>query len=126
MVSFKPGVELCDDGNLNQKDACLNDCTPARCGDGILHIGVEECDDGNFDNGDLCRNDCTRARCGDGVLQPHDEECDHGELNGRDGRCSEACVRTFDCSVGGLRVLGDDAEINVPRSHVCESDRVLF
>lgn len=37
--------EDCDDGNSDNTDDCLNDCTNARCGDGFVHSGVEECDD---------------------------------------------------------------------------------
>ena len=63
------GVEECDDGNTADNDACRNDCTAARCGDGVIYAGVEECDDGNTADNDACRNDCTPARCGDGIIQ---------------------------------------------------------
>jgi cysteine-rich repeat protein len=36
--------EGCDDGNLDDSDACTSACQPARCGDGVVHAGVEECD----------------------------------------------------------------------------------
>ena len=36
--------EVCDDGNLLNSDACLNDCTFAFCGDGFVRGGVEDCD----------------------------------------------------------------------------------
>ena len=29
--------EACDDGNQVDSDACRNDCTAARCGDGVAH-----------------------------------------------------------------------------------------
>ena len=41
------GIEVCDDGNQDPTDACLNDCTLARCGDGFVRAGVEACDDAN-------------------------------------------------------------------------------
>ena len=41
------GVEQCDDRNQDDTDACRNDCTSARCGDGVTQTGVEQCDDAN-------------------------------------------------------------------------------
>jgi len=52
------GIEQCDDGNDSNGDACLNDCTEARCGDGFIQAGVEDCDDGNTDDGDGCSSSC--------------------------------------------------------------------
>lgn len=58
--------EVCDDGAINNRGACLLDCTPATCGDGYGHDGVEECDDANSVDDDLCANDCTvNTICGD-------------------------------------------------------------
>lgn len=52
-----PG-EHCDlaGGNSNQPDAaCRTDCSPARCGDGIIDGALGEiCDDGNANAGDGC------------------------------------------------------------------------
>ena len=48
-----PGIEQCDDGNLNDDDGCSNACTLASCGDGIVEHG-EQCDDGNTINTDAC------------------------------------------------------------------------
>ncbi|MDI7266707.1 MAG: hypothetical protein QME96_01780 [Myxococcota bacterium] len=36
--------EGCDDGNTDDTDACLSDCTAASCGDGHVWAGVETCD----------------------------------------------------------------------------------
>jgi cysteine-rich repeat protein len=36
--------EECDDGNLDNTDACLADCHAASCGDGFVWAGVEGCD----------------------------------------------------------------------------------
>jgi cysteine-rich repeat protein len=63
----EPG-EQCDDGNLDDADACLSTCRRAKCGDGIVHIGVEECDDGNDDNTDGCTDECE-------ILTPPSEKC---------------------------------------------------
>ena len=50
------GEEECDDGNINDRDACTNGCKHAICGDQILRAdlgagaeGYERCDDGDFD-----------------------------------------------------------------------------
>ncbi|MEE2836819.1 MAG: hypothetical protein VYB65_12450, partial [Myxococcota bacterium] len=96
--------ERCDDGNDDETDACLNNCTPARCGDGVVRAGLatgspgyEACDDGNTSNTDACLNDCSAAACGDG-LQRTDllageegfEACDDGNRVDGDG-CTGRC-----------------------------------
>ena len=101
------GVELCDDGNLNQKDA-FNDCTlDAEMASSIL---VEECDDGN--RAAICVEMIARARWAT-VPQPLT----------KNAIMVNSMVETADAArhacghyllVGRLRVLGDDAEINVP------------
>ena len=50
--------EDCDDGNLENSDACLNSCKNAKCGDGVVQQGAEQCDDGNQNNADGCTNQC--------------------------------------------------------------------
>lgn len=45
--------EVCDDNNLNDTDDCTSACRPARCGDGVVHVGVEQCD-GTALNGATC------------------------------------------------------------------------
>lgn len=68
------------------------DCTPHRCGDGVLDPG-ENCDDGNWIDQDFCRNDCRVSRCGDGVVQyVLGEECDDGNVTSGDG-CGGTCRR---------------------------------
>src|SRR5688572_5033684 len=69
----EPGEE-CDDGNEIPGDACRNDCTLPRCGDGIKDAG-EPCDDGNRIEDDACSSRCTVAECGDRIVQDG-EECD--------------------------------------------------
>ncbi|KIG16899.1 Microbial collagenase, secreted [Enhygromyxa salina] len=81
--------EACDDGNTLETDDCLNDCTLATCGDGILNEGVEACDDGNTDNTDDCV-DCAMAVCGDGSVQDGVEACDDGNM-ADDDMCTNAC-----------------------------------
>ena len=87
-----PDYEGCDDGNLNDGDACRTSCQVAVCGDGVRRadlppgqLGYESCDDGNRLNADGCTNQCLIARCGDGVVRndraPGDfgyEACDDG------------------------------------------------
>src|SRR5207247_73680 len=55
-----PG-ELCDLGTQNSNtpgSVCRTDCSPARCGDGILDAPLEVCDDGNTVNSDGCSDRC--------------------------------------------------------------------
>ena len=72
------GTEACDDGDANNSNECLNDCTTARCGDGVVWQGREECDDGDNDDDDACTSACRNAVCGDGLVHAGHEECDDG------------------------------------------------
>ena len=56
---LQAGVEVCDDGNLDNTDACVEGCVEASCGDGFVHANVELCDDGNDIENDGCNNVCT-------------------------------------------------------------------
>ena len=65
------GTEVCDDGDTNNNNDCLNSCVPATCGDGVLwsdQNGTEECDDADSDDNDDCLNSCEMASCGDGIV----------------------------------------------------------
>ena len=64
---IEPG-EQCDDGNLDDTDACLGSCENASCGDGFTWAGTEDCDDGNGDDTDACLSNCEAAACGDGIV----------------------------------------------------------
>ena len=94
----EPGFEACDDGNINDRDACTNACVAATCGDGIWRRdlllqddpGFERCDDGNDDNDDACTALCAPPRCGDGLLRDG-EACDDGNAIDTDG-CLSTCV----------------------------------
>jgi cysteine-rich repeat protein len=61
------GTEECDDGNLNDGDACLSTCRSARCGDGVVRTGVEQCDgsDAPCAGGNVCAADCVCRPPGD-------------------------------------------------------------
>ncbi|MEO0605486.1 MAG: DUF4215 domain-containing protein, partial [Myxococcota bacterium] len=84
--------EACDDGNLDETDACLAKCEAARCGDGFVQTGVEACDDGNSIDEDGCLDACTIAQCGDGVVHAGVEDCDDGTGNGIEGAtCFDDC-----------------------------------
>ena len=72
-----PG-EVCDDGNLDNTDECLNTCLFGSCGDGFVGPN-EACDDGNIDNTDLCLNTCVLASCGDGFVGPGESKDDADE-----------------------------------------------
>ena len=87
--------EACDDGNTVQTDSCLNDCTMARCGDGVIQDGVEQCD-GSED----CSEGCILMTCGNGVVEGT-EVCDDGNevltdacANCRPARCGDGLVRS--------------------------------
>ncbi|MBX7147805.1 DUF4215 domain-containing protein [bacterium] len=87
---IKEEPEDCDDGNDDNTDECLNNCTfpvpviPNICGDGV--VGDEEECDGTAS----CKEDCTLIVCGNSVVETG-EECDDGnKLNG-DG-CSSTCT----------------------------------
>lgn len=86
----EPGEE-CDDGNLDDADACLSSCAAALCGDGAVHQGVEACDDGNLDETDACLSTCVGATCGDGVVHTGVEECDDANASETDA-CRNSCV----------------------------------
>jgi cysteine-rich repeat protein len=106
--------EACDDGNSLDNDACSNNCSAARCGDGLLRSDLapgepdfEECDDGNTDSSDDCVNNCREARCGDGLHHSELEECDDGN-QAPDDACLNDCRSAF-CGDGFLR-RGEDIE----------------
>ena len=91
ITCVKLSQETCDDGAENSDtaaDSCRTDCTPARCGDGVIDTG-ETCDDGNTVAGDGCAPACRPTVCGDGVLDPG-EGCDDGNTVDTDD-CTNAC-----------------------------------
>ena len=101
------GYEACDDGNSDSDDACLTDCTAARCGDGIhrrdlnpAHPEFEECDDGNDSDEDECSTTCISLGCGNGRLN-EGEECDDGNIEDADG-CRNDCTNAV-CGDGVQR-----------------------
>ncbi len=83
--------EFCDDGNAVNSDDCLDDCTPATCGDGYVQDGVEDCDDENMNPHDACLNDCTFNVCGDGIINDGVEICDDSNSLNTDG-CLNDCT----------------------------------
>ncbi|MCB9565938.1 MAG: DUF4215 domain-containing protein [Myxococcales bacterium] len=99
------GLEACDDGNADNTDDCLDDCTLPTCGDGYVQAGVEACDDGNADNSDGCLATCEVAACGDGYVQAGVEECDDGNNDDADG-----CLSTCTMAVCGDGVLWEGVE----------------
>lgn len=97
--------EECDDGNNDDTDDCLGNCTLAKCGDGVVRFGSEDCDDGNADDTDACVSTCVAATCGDGFVQAGVEDCDDG--NTMDG---DACSSTCTAGVGCGNNIVDDGE----------------
>lgn len=99
------GDEVCDDGNDVDTDGCRNNCTLARCGDGVIFANVEECDHGtlNGQDGDSCTSACRNNTCGDGHIGPN-EDCDNGGSNGSTGNvCTSQCKH----NVCGDRHIGE-------------------
>lgn len=100
--------ELCDDGNPNDQDDCLTDCTPNTCGDRVVDQqgpASEECDEGGIDTA-TCNADCTAPRCGDHHINSefkpdgtHVELCDDGNQASGDG-CSANCASVETCGDG--------------------------
>ncbi|MBP6630970.1 MAG: DUF4215 domain-containing protein [Kofleriaceae bacterium] len=102
------GPEPCDDGNLDDTDACTTTCQLPRCGDGFVQAG-EACDDGNLVDTDACIS-CIAARCGDEFVGPG-ETCDDGNQVSGDG-CSFQCVAEF-CG-DGIAQLGEACDDGNP------------
>ncbi len=99
--------ESCDDGNVDNTDGCLSDCTLASCGDGFVHAGAEQCDDGNTSDQDNCVAGCYLASCGDGFTYAGVEACDDGNKDPDDG-CDQGCeIETAMCGNGVVE--GDEA-----------------
>ncbi len=110
--------EQCDDGNKVNGDGCDNNCTPTRCGNGIVTAG-EECDDGNAASGDGCDANCTVTDCGNGIVTAG-EECDDGNTVNGDGcdnnctvpRCGNGIVTGNEECDDGNHVNGDSCDNN--------------
>lgn len=83
--------EVCDDGNLDNGDSCLETCQPNTCGDGFVDSSAEECDDSNREDADACTAICRFNVCGDGLINPATEACDDGNLLSDDA-CLPGCV----------------------------------
>ncbi|MBK6520420.1 MAG: hypothetical protein IPM79_14485 [Polyangiaceae bacterium] len=98
--------EECDDGDFDDADQCLTDCTLAKCGDGKVQAGVEDCDDQNQDDTDACLSGCLAASCGDGFIQAGVEDCDDG--NEEDGdACTSSCTAGAGCGNGTVEGAED-------------------
>lgn len=112
--------ERCDDGNLNDDDACSSRCLNAICGDGLRQTGVEACDDGNTSNQDACVENCRLARCGDAFVQTGFEPCDDGNTIETDA-CLSLCVAAR-CG-DGLAWTGQEAcdDANADEGDACIS-----
>src|SRR5262249_41009412 len=93
-------------GNTTSGDGCDANCTPTRCGNGIVTTG-EACDDGNTADGDCCDAACK--------LEPAGSPCDDGDpcTNGDAclaGTCSGSVAPAAGCmsAPGGRLTLKDE------------------
>ena len=79
-----------DNGNVVDTDECADNCTTAKCGNGILQA-TEQCDDGAANSATAaCTDECKTAVCGDNKTLDGTEECD--DANGEDkDACTNAC-----------------------------------
>ena len=104
-----PG-EACDDGDVDNTDGCLANCTLATCGDGFVQAGFEQCDDADQDNDDDCIVGCYAATCGDGHIYVGIEDCDDGNTLNEDA-CASDCKIPVDPPpmCGNGKVEGDEA-----------------
>jgi|GEM_PF-1149533 cysteine-rich repeat protein len=82
-------TEQCDDGDNDETNGCLSDCSITGCGDGLLDSG-EQCDDANSDNTDDCLSNCQNPTCGDGFIWVGQEDCDDQNLDNTDN-CTNSC-----------------------------------
>jgi len=113
--------EECDDGNLEDADDCLNDCTLPKCGDSIVHLGFEDCDDGNLEDTDDCTSSCALASCGDGVTHAGVEDCDDGNEEDNDA-CSASCTAGAGCGNGTPEADEDCDDGNTDNSDSCTNE----
>jgi TQXA domain-containing protein len=110
--------ELCDDGNSVDGDGCDTNCTPTRCGNGIVTAG-EACDDGNAANGDGCDADCSVTRCGNGIVSIG-EECDDG--NAVDGDACDGNCTVPRCG-NGIVTSGEECDdANLVNGDSCDNN----
>lgn len=115
--------EECDDGDSDNSDACLSDCSAAVCGDGFVYLDFEECDDGNSDDSDACLSDCTAAVCGDGVVHEAAEDCDDaGESALCDPDCTDAVCGDTTVNQTAAEQCDNGAANSDTQPDACRSD----
>lgn len=98
--------EVCDDGNVKDRDGCSHDCqSDETCGNHIQDVAVGElCDDGNTASGDGCSGNCRSIEgCGNGFLDPGEECDDHNDAG--DDNCPPTCKIAF-CGDGFVNDAG--------------------
>lgn len=132
--------EGCDDGNELDTDACLSDCSLARCGDGILQSFVEQCDTAGVIETEceyglaqctVCSDTCVLQAgnphfCGDGIIDPT-ESCDTSGIENLD--CEYGLASCTVCNLlcqfqaGRVRTCGD-GRLDVD-NETCDDGNVL-
>lgn len=105
------GQELCDDGNDDNTDACLDTCIPAWCGDGYVQQDVEACDPASAGAGSgPCSRTCQRPRATI-LIRAGGNSTSTGLVRG-------TCVRTADT----CEVTGDWSLMSAGCTVACEAD----
>jgi len=116
--------ETCDDGNADDTDNCVNNCTSdGRCGNSLIDSSKGEvCDNGPYNGGDnpdgggKCSLDCkSRLGCGNGITDTNEgEDCDDGDggIPIDTARCTRMCTRS---------ICGDNY-INDAGGEICDDE----
>ncbi|MFN2377683.1 MAG: dockerin type I domain-containing protein [Candidatus Binatia bacterium] len=130
-------LEECDDGNFDEDDCCLGDCTKAAddttCDDGLLCNGDDLCADGHcivhtmnpcpgVDGDENCTESCSDANPGCGAPDPDGSPCDDDLFcNGAD-RCSGGlCVVHAGDPCRGPDLDGDCTESCKESTETCSA-----
>ena len=118
--------EECDDGNAKDYDDCLNDCSLATCGDGIIHNsgkGYEICDEGDGNSWEFpatCTPECGfNHSCWNGGWEPEkSEECDdHAKAD--TSSCTPGCQLNI-CGDGYAYLDKTPGTNNTNPLHLCD------
>jgi cysteine-rich repeat protein len=107
---IRNGLEVCDDGNVNDGDGCSHDCmSDETCGNAVVDEVKDERCDPAVPGTTNCSDECKLQVCGNRILDP-DEACDDGNKVPGDG-CNADCLSKEVCG-NGIQDLGEQCEFN--------------